>query len=134
MIRGRDSALYTYQHVVLKVQIQPAQAQNGAGKRIPGSGATRFGFSFSGASRSTCVGSSNDGAIMCILCGCVRVHEAHGELYMLLTLDNQRRYGGAAFATRLSDFRTRVQLSRRLPAAPQLKMDTNRETAIAKGL
>jgi hypothetical protein len=38
-----------------------------AGRCVPGSGATSFGAALSGASKSICVGSSSEGAIVCAI-------------------------------------------------------------------
>jgi hypothetical protein len=36
------------------------------GANVPGSGATSFGAALRGASKSTCTGSSSEGAMMCV--------------------------------------------------------------------
>lgn len=58
-IQGRDSALSIVQSAV----VLEAESFRKVGQFVPGSGATSFGATFSGASKSTSGGSSKDGVI-----------------------------------------------------------------------
>lgn len=73
--QGQGSVLQSV--LVIVITIRLCSKGGVAGRDVPGSGATSFGAALRGASKSICVGSSSEGAIvyanMRCECGCYMI-------------------------------------------------------------